>query len=72
MVWPIKVKYDTARQLSTVNICLYQFAIIDSVFVSSMAFARRYINKRRIIYVYVCRYGYIIFCKIKGEFYPAF
>ena len=47
----MKVASDTVRQLGTVNICLYQFAIINSVFVKNMDFARANINIRRIIYV---------------------
>ena len=65
----MSVKYDTARQLSTVNICLNQFAINASVFVNSMDFTRRYKFLRRIIYVYVCKYKHVIFCKIRAEFY---
>ena len=37
-----------------------------------MAFARRYRIIRRIIYAYVYKYKYIIFCKMRGKFYPAF
>ena len=68
----MRVKYDTARQLSTVNPCLYQLLVNTSVFVKSMDFARRFIILRWIIYVYVYRYKSTIFCKLRGEFHPAF
>ena len=50
---PIRVRFDSARHLSTVNICLNQSAVFARVFANRMDFLRWYISKRRIIYVYV-------------------
>ena len=63
LFWPIRIEYDTARQLSTIKFCFYQFAVDTSVFVIGMGFAQRYMNIRRSIYVYIYKYKYFIFCK---------
>ena len=45
LFWTIRIGYGTARQLSTVNVCLYHFTIDISVFYISMDFAQGWRQK---------------------------
>ena len=59
--------------MSTLGICLYPFSKDTSLFAIGKDFAHRYINMRRIVYVYILIYKYIsCFIKKGGEaFYPV-
>ena len=68
LFWPIKFKYKTSSQLSTISFCLYPFSHDTSFFAICMDFAHRYISIRRIVYVYILIYKCIpYFKKIRGE-----
>ena len=45
--------------LSTVNVCLYPFSNDSSFLAIRMDFAHRYLNVRRIVYMYKLIYKYV-------------
>ena len=53
---PTKIEYKTASWLSTISTCLYPFSNDICLFAIGMDSAHRYINMRRIVYVYLLRY----------------